>query len=139
MSKALEYGPNPLAFETKPTTWGREQTVVLVKKQTVAFKSEALMNENLSLTCGAMNDACDKGGDLSNATETTIGICSPNPQAVLQYNDECEIHAEVKQDVNDISVRTDAADDPYKPAISIIELPVDAATLGIAPLTSGAV
>ncbi len=100
----------------------------MAKKHVVAFKSEALMNENLLLTCGALNDTCDNEAcDFTWATDTTIVSCSPNPHAVLQCNDECDIQSVVTHDVADSSTRSEAAAVPYMPATSSIELPVEAA------------
>ena len=115
-------------METKPAIGAREQIVALAKKHVVAFKSEALMNENLLLTCGALNDTCsDEANDFTWATVTTIVSCSPNPHAVLQYNDECDIQSVVAHDVAESSMRSEAAAVPYMPAACSIELPVDAA------------
>ena len=100
----------------------------MAKKHVVAFKSEALMNENLLLTCGALNDTCsDEADDFTWATDTTIMSCSPNPHAVLQNNDECDIQSVVTLDVADSSMRSEAAAVPYMPAACSIELPVEAA------------
>ena len=86
------------------------------------------MNENLLLTCGALNDTCDNEAcDFTWATDATIVSRSPNPHAVLQYNNECDIQSVVTLDVDDSSMRSEAAAVPYMPAACSIKLPVDAA------------
>ena len=133
--------PNPLAFETKPTICGSEHKVVFVKKHSVAFNIDALVNVNLfscKSTRGAAYDTCGAGvTEVSLATEATIVGWTPAPQVVLHCSEEWEVQSVPVQDVPDSDMRVDAEAWPYTPITRSVELPVEAKMSGDAELMEG--
>ena len=102
------------------------------------FNSDALVNVNRLLTCGAAN--CTLGAEAcedKRATETVIANWVPAPHAVLQCREEWEVQSVPAHDVPDSVRRKDAEAWPYAPSTRNIALPVVATVLGDVPLITG--
>jgi hypothetical protein len=83
--------------------------VTFAKGQVVAFSSDALVNLNLLLIRGAVNNTCGTVAcELNLAMETAIAGEAPTPHAVLQRKDECEVQSVPVQEVADNKKRMDA-------------------------------
>ena len=101
--------PKPLALDTKPTICGCEQTVTFGKKQDEEFNTDALVNENLSLTRAEANNGCGAVEfESTPAVDAVIASQARTPHAILQCREEWEVQSVPVHDVPDSDMRIDA-------------------------------